>query len=366
MDPFDEINEVIVEQDTFSPEQERACISLCMIVRDEEFCIERVLSSARPYVQEIIVVDTGSVDRTVAIAEPYADIIKYFEWINDFSAARNFSLALAGQPWILVLDADEFIAPEDYKSLSKLTCSTIHDGYLLIQRNYIDNPDSDKATWNPIGPSDKYSGGFSGYSNNQILRLFKNSHSIKYSGQIHEIVNPSIASERIGESDIVIHHYHDDPSNPTEKHFLRNLAIQEALISANRASGRDYLSAGAGHLTTTGNLEKAKEYFSKAMALGEDPGTALEALAETYYRDGKFTAALGLYQQLYDLNLGSSAVLNNLSNLLLKSGDLMGSARLLDELLGRRIEDPVRKQRIEQNLAAIRRAINEEDIHTDK
>ena len=67
-------------------------ISLCMIVRDEEHCIERALQSARAHLPEIIVVDTGSVDRTIDLTKKYADSLEFFEWIDDFSAARNHSL----------------------------------------------------------------------------------------------------------------------------------------------------------------------------------------------------------------------------------------------------------------------------------
>ena len=68
-----------------------ATISLCMIVRDEEQTLARCLDSICGLVDEIILVDTGSVDRTVEIAGKYTEKIFYFPWIDDFSAARNFS-----------------------------------------------------------------------------------------------------------------------------------------------------------------------------------------------------------------------------------------------------------------------------------
>ena len=84
-------------------------ISLCMIVKNEENVLERCLNSVREFVDEIIIVDTGSIDSTRDIARKYTDKIYSFEWIHDFSAARNESIGYATSDYILVLDADEYL-----------------------------------------------------------------------------------------------------------------------------------------------------------------------------------------------------------------------------------------------------------------
>jgi glycosyltransferase involved in cell wall biosynthesis len=84
-----------------------------MIVRDEAWILDECLAAARRGVDEIVVVDTGSVDDTRRIAGRYADRLLDFTWCEDFAAARNVSLAAAGGEWILVLDADERIAEAD-------------------------------------------------------------------------------------------------------------------------------------------------------------------------------------------------------------------------------------------------------------
>jgi len=84
-------------------------IALVMIVRDEARCLERCLVSARPWVDEIIVLDTGSLDATPAIAAAAGARVERFAWIDDFAAARNAALALTDSPWRLVLDGDEWI-----------------------------------------------------------------------------------------------------------------------------------------------------------------------------------------------------------------------------------------------------------------
>jgi glycosyltransferase involved in cell wall biosynthesis len=84
-------------------------ISLCLIVRNEQELLPRCLDSVRGVVDEIILVDTGSTDNTIKIAETYGARIYHYVWSDDFAAARNVSLAQANCEWILVLDADEVL-----------------------------------------------------------------------------------------------------------------------------------------------------------------------------------------------------------------------------------------------------------------
>lgn len=84
-------------------------IALVMIVRDEARCLERCLASVRPWVDEMLVLDTGSVDATAAIARRAGAQVEQFAWIDDFAAARNAALARSDAAWRLVLDADEWI-----------------------------------------------------------------------------------------------------------------------------------------------------------------------------------------------------------------------------------------------------------------
>ena len=87
-------------------------ISLCMITKNEENYLEQCLDSAKEIADEIIIVDTGSTDKTKEIAKSFGAKIVDFKWNEDFSEARNESLKHATKEWILVLDADEEIDPE--------------------------------------------------------------------------------------------------------------------------------------------------------------------------------------------------------------------------------------------------------------
>lgn len=92
-------------------------ISVCIIAKNEEKKIERLLKSIAPYQFEIVLVDTGSTDRTKEIALKYTDKIFDFKWENDFSSARNYSLSKASNNWIFMLDCDEWIESIDLEEL---------------------------------------------------------------------------------------------------------------------------------------------------------------------------------------------------------------------------------------------------------
>jgi glycosyltransferase involved in cell wall biosynthesis len=95
-------------------------ISLCMIVKNEEHCLQNCLNSVKEVADEIIIVDTGSTDNTVEVAKKYTNNIYFFDWINDFSAARNFSFSFASKKYILWLDADDVLLDADIKKIKDL------------------------------------------------------------------------------------------------------------------------------------------------------------------------------------------------------------------------------------------------------
>src|SRR5690554_3883350 len=92
----------------------------CRDLKDEEAVLDRLLDSTAHLVDEIIVMDTGSTDRTKAIAAEYGAKVFDFEWIDDFAAARNAAFAKATQEYILWLDADDVLLEEDQKKFLEL------------------------------------------------------------------------------------------------------------------------------------------------------------------------------------------------------------------------------------------------------
>ncbi len=186
---------------------EKIHISLCMIVRNEEAVLGRCLDSVKGLADEIIVVDTGSCDKTIDIARGLGAKVYEHPWENDFGRHRNQAIGYAGGEWILVMDADEVIARRDIERIRGLLSSPTVDGYRFILRNYEDN----KALANlVINPCDYEEGlGFYGFIPVSLIRLFRNCRGISFSGMVHETVDESFRAMalRVIDSQIPIHHY---------------------------------------------------------------------------------------------------------------------------------------------------------------
>lgn len=110
-------------------------ISLCMIVKNEEDVLARCLDSAAGLMDEIIIVDTGSSDRTIEIAERYTEKVYSFEWIDDFSAARNFAFSKATMDYCMWLDADDIIETKQHRAFLKLK-KTLTDDIDFVMMKY--------------------------------------------------------------------------------------------------------------------------------------------------------------------------------------------------------------------------------------
>ncbi|MFZ5652168.1 MAG: glycosyltransferase [Bacillota bacterium] len=144
----------------------KTTIGLSMIVRDEESNLARCLDSVRGLVDEIVVVDTGSRDRTVEVARRYTDRVFSFPWSGDFSAARNYALDKTHSRWVFYLDADEEL---------DASCGDI--------RSLVDGSGDIDAFFLPLYNQDEISGNYSRYL---VLRLFRNSPGHRFQGRIHE------------------------------------------------------------------------------------------------------------------------------------------------------------------------------------
>lgn len=147
-------------------------LSLCMIVKNEEKYLEDCLKSVEGVVDEIVIVDTGSTDKTIDIAKKYKAKLFNFKWINDFSAARNFALKQCTGSWILYLDADERLKEEskrEVKEVIKITKKT------AVFCGVISN-DGKGSTFNIMS----------------YVRLFSNSPNIYFTGAVHEQIVPSL------------------------------------------------------------------------------------------------------------------------------------------------------------------------------
>lgn len=184
-------------------------LSIAMIVKDEEAVLRDCLDSVKEIADEIIIVDTGSADRTLEIAKDYTEKIYSCSWQGDFSMARNFAIEQCRCKWVLSLDADERLEdPEG--TLRELISSTAKEAFMLPLKNY-------------TGP------GCSAYTVIGVLRLFRNLPQYRYIGRIHEQVG--IANqETVGYSDkSVICHSYNGYYRRKEKYW-RNIKMLTAQL----------------------------------------------------------------------------------------------------------------------------------------
>ncbi len=221
-------------------------ISLCMIVKNEEKFIEQCLSSVISIVSEIIIVDTGSTDKTLLLAEPFHPKIYKYNWDNDFGSARNYSLAQATGDWILVLDADESIYNEDLEKLNSIIQTTKYNGIGLKFHNFIEENSEEN------------------YNTHIGVRVFRN-HYFYYKGCIHEQLT-SIHDEtpyNIQTTDIRVRHYGYLKSNAGEKKHNRNVPIIQKLLDENPNDSFQLFNMGNEYMSQ-GDYSKALEYFEKS------------------------------------------------------------------------------------------------------
>lgn len=120
-------------------------ISLCMIIKNSSDTLPAVLDSVKNCGFEIVIIDTGSTDNSIEIARSYTDKVYTFSWIDDFSAARNFSISKATNDWILVLDSDEEVSSIDAGKLQALTKKPVECLGYITRRNHFGASDNDSV-----------------------------------------------------------------------------------------------------------------------------------------------------------------------------------------------------------------------------
>ena len=167
-------------------------LSLCMIVKDEEAMLPRCLAAVAPAVDEIVIVDTGSSDRTIEIAREYNANVIEKKWTGSFSDARNVSFEAATGDWIIYLDADEVLVADDVQRLKALTGRTWREAFYLVETSYTGElGDGAALTTN-------------------ALRVFRNRPHYRFEGRLHEQIAqnlPLYAAGRIEQSSVRIEHY---------------------------------------------------------------------------------------------------------------------------------------------------------------
>ena len=244
-------------------------VSLCMIVRDESASLPRCLASVRPVVDEIIVVDTGSVDRTSDVAEAFGAKVFYYQWENDFSAARNHALQNATGEWAFVLDADEALSERDYELVTRtLECSAgSMRAWSITTRNYSNRTESEGWLPNDGTYGEQEQG--DGWYPSRKVRLFPVSASIRFHGDIHEMVEPDLRhlGIPIELADFVVHHYGELEEKDRKAKQLRYYEMGKAKL-AGRPDDRAAMAELALQAGQLGFFEEALEYWDRLLTSG--------------------------------------------------------------------------------------------------
>jgi glycosyltransferase involved in cell wall biosynthesis len=205
-----------------------------MIVKNEEATLAHCLESVRPLVDEMVVIDTGSTDSTIEIANGFGAQVRHFQWRDDFAAARNESLRYCKGDWVLILDADEAIDPLDYEKIKSACLDPTADAYDLVQRNYLSGVEFNVLGSRPVPNESAYSEGktIPYYSDNNLFRLARLFDGLAYTGRVHETFELSVAAhgKTIAHLEAVIHHYGKLFSGREEHkaHYYLLLAAKEA------------------------------------------------------------------------------------------------------------------------------------------
>lgn len=240
-------------------------MSLCMITKDEEDFLPQCLDSVKALVDEIIVVDTGSTDRTVDIARNYGARIYHHTWEDDYSKHRNQSISYASKEWILIIDADEVIARRDIDKIRSILYSITAEGFMFTLRNYENNYNLANLTLNP----DDYEEGegYPGFIPQDLIRLFKNDPDIYFTGKVHETLTESFQKSKkiVHNTRIPIHHYgkvRNDRVGRKQKIYLK---LGEDKIRENPEDPIAYKGLGDQYLEL-GMPDKALEVLNQGVA----------------------------------------------------------------------------------------------------
>ncbi len=235
-------------------------ISLCMIVKDEEHNLHRCLDSVAGIVDEMIIVDTGSTDRTVEIAKSYGAKVFYQPWEGSFSKARNYSLKYATCEWILYLDADEELRSGDSKLLKEIAknsdCTVVS---FIIYNKYKNSTQK-------------------GYA--RMVRFFKNFSGIYYEGIVH---NAIIYNGKCLNSPVtIIHHGYNLSEERMHEKFLRTSTLLKKQIESDPFNPLPYRYIGISYMDRK-MFDDAIESSRKAISIAKERGFNINDFIDSYY-----------------------------------------------------------------------------------
>lgn len=227
-------------------------ISSCLIVKNEADNIVRSLESIKKIADEIIVVDTGSTDNTVEIAQSFGAKVFFYEWDNNFSNAKNFALDKATGDWIIFLDADEYFGDNAKKKLR------------FVLKHISPNKNIDALLCKLINIDVQFGRII---SENPAIRVFRGKTGIRYEGSIHEQPlkhGKTLNAANITDVSLIIYHTGYSHAVLPEK-IKRNLKILEQDIKDNKITNLTYYYMSQSHYSLK-NYEETIKYARLSLA----------------------------------------------------------------------------------------------------
>jgi len=262
-------------------------ISLCMIMRNEERRLSRCLESVRGLCDEIIIVDTGSTDKSIEIAKSYQAKVLVDPWQDDFARPRNLGIAHATKQWVLILDPDEVIDRQDIQKLKTLTLNPKYVAYRMPTKNY--SPARVELGSIPVKPSDTFGKGFAGYTISVKTRFFKNGLGIKFTGCYHELLDYHIVKNNLpfSQTTIPVHHWvHEIAQGSQQEKMAFYLRLAQKKIEEEPNNLHAWWEAGV-TFAIAGYRHKAIKAMRKSMESGTTDQNRLFLLARLLNLTGK-------------------------------------------------------------------------------
>jgi glycosyltransferase involved in cell wall biosynthesis/Tfp pilus assembly protein PilF len=302
-------------------------LSACLIVKNEERRLDRCLASLKGLADQIVVVDTGSTDGTVAIAERHGATIGRFDWIDDFSAARNASLELATQPWVLWIDADEEVAEGSADAIREGLMRPHFGGFSLRIRNFMSEEATTEYVHTPI-------------------RLFRNHPHVRFQGRIHEQVLPRILElgwpvARLTEA--VLNHYGYTPAAMSEKNKVeRTVTMLERELEENPRDTFQWFNLANVRMVAA-QFAEAEQAARRALDLLMDPegvpmdpgyvGLTYDLLATSLVAQNRSEEALALIDEAMERGFDGVTTSFERAQALLKLGRLDEALAAIDRAM---------------------------------
>jgi glycosyltransferase involved in cell wall biosynthesis len=297
-----------------------------MIVKNEEKNLQHCIDLARPYVDEMVIVDTGSTDRTVEIATAAGARVEHFTWCDDFAAARNYAFDQCRTPYALVLDADEWFSKLDEVQLKADIQSAMAQGVSLVtmNRNYVPQVCLGMLPNGKQYPDDQMGIGFC-----PTFRGFLFPKTLRYRGRVHEL--PDLESTGWHVSQCNMHHSgHMDKQREASKKWYYELGLIKLKEDGDNFQTRSELGTQA---YFNGNYKAALGHWKRAVHFSPEDGPALMGLSSSMVALGKFKQARKTMRKARVIWKDCAEVIYNCAWIELFCGDAKRCEELCEETL---------------------------------